>query len=160
MHDGGAGAEAGRARRTAEQLPLGGIFEAQPERFTRLAFIGHVVAPHAAPEEEPAESRALRIVAIERIQAREVRALEREVRRADAPRAEPAPAPALQTPKMRYRFGINAFRAKSLAPRVAWPMHAWDREYVYDAFAREAAAVRAPSVLQARCPPVEDGARP
>ena len=42
-------------------------------------------------------------------------------------------------------FFSRVFHAKSLAPRVAWPMHAWDREYVYDVFAREAAAEKLPA---------------
>jgi L-ascorbate metabolism protein UlaG (beta-lactamase superfamily) len=36
-------------------------------------------------------------------------------------------------------FLSRVFHAKSLAPRVVFPIHAWDREYMYGAFAREAA---------------------
>lgn len=42
-------------------------------------------------------------------------------------------------------FFSRVFHAKSLAPRVAWPMHAWDREYMYDAFARGAAEEKLPT---------------
>lgn len=36
----------------------------------------------------------------------------------------------------------RAFHAKSLSPRIVFPMHAWDREYMYGAFAREVARDR------------------
>jgi ankyrin repeat protein/L-ascorbate metabolism protein UlaG (beta-lactamase superfamily) len=41
---------------------------------------------------------------------------------------------------------IGPFRqAESLKPKVVFPIHAWDREYMYGAFAREAAAKKIPS---------------
>jgi L-ascorbate metabolism protein UlaG (beta-lactamase superfamily) len=41
---------------------------------------------------------------------------------------------------------IGKFKqAKSLLPSVVFPIHAWDREYMYGAFAREAAAKKLPS---------------
>jgi len=42
-------------------------------------------------------------------------------------------------------FLSRVFHAKSLAPRVVFPIHAWDREYMYGAFAREAAQEKLPS---------------
>jgi ankyrin repeat protein/L-ascorbate metabolism protein UlaG (beta-lactamase superfamily) len=42
-------------------------------------------------------------------------------------------------------FLSRVFHAKSLAPRVVFPMHAWDREYMYLAFARQAAREQVPS---------------
>lgn len=42
-------------------------------------------------------------------------------------------------------FFSRVFHAKSFAPRVAWPMHASDREYMYDAFARDAAEEKLPT---------------
>jgi len=42
-------------------------------------------------------------------------------------------------------FLSRVFHAKSLVPRVVFPMHAWDREYMYDGFAREAAQEKVPS---------------
>ena len=42
-------------------------------------------------------------------------------------------------------FLSRVFHAKSLAPRVVFPTHAWDREYMYGAFAREAAQEKVPS---------------
>jgi len=42
-------------------------------------------------------------------------------------------------------FLSRVFHAKSLAPRVVFPTHAWDREYMYDAFARDAAQEKLPS---------------
>ncbi len=41
---------------------------------------------------------------------------------------------------------IGQFRqAESLKPSVVFPIHAWDREYMYGAFAREAAEKKLPS---------------
>jgi len=42
-------------------------------------------------------------------------------------------------------FVSRLFHAKSLAPRVVFPIHAWDREYMYGAFAREATQEKLPS---------------
>ena len=36
-------------------------------------------------------------------------------------------------------------QAEALAPAVVFPMHAYNREYMYDAFAREAAEKKLPS---------------
>lgn len=41
---------------------------------------------------------------------------------------------------------IGQFKqAEWLKPKVVFPIHAWDREYMYGAFAREAAAKKLPS---------------
>jgi ankyrin repeat protein/L-ascorbate metabolism protein UlaG (beta-lactamase superfamily) len=41
---------------------------------------------------------------------------------------------------------VGQFRqAEALAPKVVFPIHAWDREYMYGAFAREAVAKKLPS---------------
>jgi L-ascorbate metabolism protein UlaG (beta-lactamase superfamily) len=41
---------------------------------------------------------------------------------------------------------IEQFKqAYSLKPKVVFPIHAWDREYMYGAFAREALAKKLPS---------------